>query len=62
MEQKTLSAIENGHMEPCLKNIGLLAEGLGRVAQAVVLGYVIESSKLKPRKLAAKSPFEFAGL
>jgi transcriptional regulator with XRE-family HTH domain len=29
MEQKTLSAIENGHMEPCLKNIGLLADGLG---------------------------------
>jgi DNA-binding XRE family transcriptional regulator len=29
MEQKTLSAIENGHMEPCLKNVGLLAEGLG---------------------------------
>jgi transcriptional regulator with XRE-family HTH domain len=28
MEQKTLSAIENGHMEPCLKNVGLLAEGL----------------------------------
>jgi hypothetical protein len=22
-------AIENGHMEPCLKNVGLLAEGLG---------------------------------
>lgn len=29
MEQKTLSAIENGHMEPCLINIGLLADGLG---------------------------------
>lgn len=29
MEQKTLSAIENGHMEPCLRNIGMLAEGLG---------------------------------
>jgi len=29
MEQKTLSAIENGHMEPCLRNIGILAEGLG---------------------------------
>ncbi len=29
IEQKTLSAIENGHMEPCLKNIGLLADGLG---------------------------------
>ncbi len=29
MEQKTLSAIENGHMEPCLRNIGMLATGLG---------------------------------
>lgn len=29
MEQKTLSAIENGHMEPCLRNIELLATGLG---------------------------------
>lgn len=29
MEQKTLSAIENGHMEPCLRNIELLALGLG---------------------------------
>jgi len=28
MEQKTLSAIENGHMEPCLRNIELLAMGL----------------------------------
>jgi putative transcriptional regulator len=28
MEQKTLSAIENGHMEPCLRNIELLATGL----------------------------------
>jgi len=28
MEQKTLSAIENGHMEPCLRNIELLALGL----------------------------------
>lgn len=29
MEQKTLSAVENGNMEPCLKNIELLAMGLG---------------------------------
>lgn len=29
MEQKTLSAIENGRMEPCLRNIELLATGLG---------------------------------
>lgn len=29
MEQKTLSAIENGRMEPCLKNVELLAMGLG---------------------------------
>jgi putative transcriptional regulator len=29
MEQKTLSAIENGRMEPCLKNVELLAIGLG---------------------------------
>ena len=29
MEQKTLSAIENGRMEPCLKNIDYLASGLG---------------------------------
>jgi transcriptional regulator with XRE-family HTH domain len=28
MEQKTLSAIENGRMEPCLRNIELLAIGL----------------------------------
>jgi transcriptional regulator with XRE-family HTH domain len=28
MEQKTLSAIENGSMEPCLRNIELLAIGL----------------------------------
>jgi putative transcriptional regulator len=29
IEQKTLSAIENGRMEPCLKNIEFLAIGLG---------------------------------
>jgi len=29
MEQKTLSAVENGKMEPCLRNIELLAIGLG---------------------------------
>jgi transcriptional regulator with XRE-family HTH domain len=29
MEQKTLSAVENGRMEPCLRNIELLATGLG---------------------------------
>lgn len=29
MEQKTLSSIENGKMEPCLKNIDYLASGLG---------------------------------
>ena len=29
MEQKTLSAIENGRMEPCLKNIDYLASALG---------------------------------
>lgn len=29
MEQKTLSAVENGKMEPCLRNIELLATGLG---------------------------------
>ena len=29
MEQKTLSSIENGRMEPCLRNIELLAIGLG---------------------------------
>lgn len=29
IEQKTLSAIENGRMEPCLKNIEYLAIGLG---------------------------------
>lgn len=29
MEQKTLSAVENGRMEPCLRNIELLALGLG---------------------------------
>ena len=29
MEQKTLSAVENGRMEPCLRNIELLAIGLG---------------------------------
>ena len=29
IEQKTLSAIENGRMEPCLRNIELLALGLG---------------------------------
>ena len=29
MEQKTLSAVENGRMEPCLRNIDLLATGLG---------------------------------
>jgi transcriptional regulator with XRE-family HTH domain len=29
IEQKTLSAIENGRMEPCLRNIELLAIGLG---------------------------------
>ena len=29
MEQKTLSAIENGRMEPCLKNVELLSIGLG---------------------------------
>lgn len=29
MQQKTLSAIENGRMEPCLRNIELLAMGLG---------------------------------
>jgi transcriptional regulator with XRE-family HTH domain len=29
MEQKTLSAVENGRMEPCLRNIELLAKGLG---------------------------------
>jgi transcriptional regulator with XRE-family HTH domain len=29
MEQKTLSAVENGKMEPCLKNVELLAMGLG---------------------------------
>lgn len=28
MEQKTLSAVENGRMEPCLRNIELLAIGL----------------------------------
>jgi transcriptional regulator with XRE-family HTH domain len=28
IEQKTLSAIENGNMEPCLRNIELLAIGL----------------------------------
>jgi len=28
IEQKTLSAIENGRMEPCLKNIEFLAIGL----------------------------------
>ena len=29
MAQKTLSAVENGRMEPCLRNIDLLATGLG---------------------------------
>jgi transcriptional regulator with XRE-family HTH domain len=29
MEHTTLSSIENGHMERCLKNTGLLADGLG---------------------------------
>jgi putative transcriptional regulator len=29
IEQKTLSAIENGRMEPCLKNIEFLSIGLG---------------------------------
>ena len=29
MEQKTLSAVENGKMEPCLRNIELLAIGMG---------------------------------
>jgi transcriptional regulator with XRE-family HTH domain len=29
IEQKTLSAIEIGRMEPCLKNIEYLAIGLG---------------------------------
>jgi transcriptional regulator with XRE-family HTH domain len=29
MEQKTLSSVENGRMEPCLRNIELLAIGLG---------------------------------
>jgi transcriptional regulator with XRE-family HTH domain len=29
IEQKTLSALENGRMEPCLKNIDILATGLG---------------------------------
>jgi transcriptional regulator with XRE-family HTH domain len=29
IEQKTLSSIENGKMEPCLRNIELLAIGLG---------------------------------
>lgn len=28
MQQKTLSAVENGRMEPCLRNIELLAIGL----------------------------------
>jgi len=28
-EQKTLSSIENGRMEPCLRNIEFLAIGLG---------------------------------
>lgn len=29
IEQKTLSSIENGRMEPCLRNIEFLAIGLG---------------------------------
>ncbi|MBZ5503912.1 MAG: helix-turn-helix domain-containing protein [Acidobacteriia bacterium] len=29
IEQKTLSSIENGRMEPCLRNIEYLAIGLG---------------------------------
>jgi hypothetical protein len=29
MEQKTLSAVKNGRVEPCLRNIELLATGLG---------------------------------
>ena len=29
MQQKTLSALENGHMEPCLEKIDMLAKGLG---------------------------------
>jgi len=29
IEQKTLSSIENGRMEPCLRNIEFLAMGLG---------------------------------
>ncbi len=28
IEQKTLSAIENGRMEPCLRNVEFLAIGL----------------------------------
>jgi transcriptional regulator with XRE-family HTH domain len=28
IEQKYLSSVENGHVEPCLRNIELLAKGL----------------------------------
>ena len=36
MEQKTLSAVENGSMQPCLRNIELLAIGLGGAAGETV--------------------------
>jgi transcriptional regulator with XRE-family HTH domain len=29
IEQKYLSSVENGRVEPCLRNIELLAKGLG---------------------------------
>jgi len=40
IQEAYLSTLESGKKEPCLEVIQMLAEGLGRIAQKIVLGVV----------------------